>query len=218
MICSAFDCDNPIHAGGYCKLHYQRLNEYGRLHKVVTGERTKHSLFGMWNKRKQIKNAFIEEWKDFDVFIKDVGEKPSNTFLATIDKTKPCGPDNFEWRQIKLKQQDAETLKEFRARRAKLNRFENPDLSRASNYKYNYGITLEQYEEMLKAQNSVCFICEKEETATYKNTGRLKNLAIDHCHKTGKIRKLLCSNCNLIIGKLEDKFYLIDKMRAYLNG
>lgn len=180
--------------------------------------KTKHSLFIMWNKRKQIKNAFIEEWNlDFWKFVKDVGEKPLDCFLAKIDKTKPCGPGNFEWRKIKFKQNEGETTKEYRARRAKVYRTENPNSSRKWNYKYNFGITLDQYEEMLKAQNGVCFICEQPEKATYKDTGKIKNLCIDHCHKTGKIRKLLCSNCNLIVGKLEEND-LIDKMKDYLNG
>jgi hypothetical protein len=67
--------------------------------------------------------------------------------------------------------------------------------------KNKYGITSEEYEEMLKRQNGVCYICEKPETATFK--GEPARLSVDHCHKTGAIRKLLCRNCNTTVGRLE---------------
>ena len=47
---------------------------------------------------------------------------------------------------------------------------------------------------MLKQQNNVCAICKKQET--FELRGAKHSLAIDHCHKTAKIRGLLCRNCN----------------------
>lgn len=67
----------------------------------------------------------------------------------------------------------------------------------------NYGITSEQYDQMLSLQCGVCKICSKP-PSRYR-------LAIDHCHKTGKIRGLLCAHCNGVLGTLEqigfEKFY-----------
>lgn len=66
-----------------------------------------------------------------------------------------------------------------------------------------YGLTLDQYEEMYEAQGGVCRICKKPETCK-GNNGEVKMLAIDHCHDTGKVRGLLCNNCNRAIGLLGD--------------
>lgn len=214
MFCCVENCNNTLYSSGYCCAHYKRLKLYGRLEKKPLGTKTKHPLFAIWNKRKN--KEFVKEWLDFDVFLKDVGEKPKDTYLARLDLTKPCGPNNFIWKTI-FKPIENETDEDRRKRQRRENLKLNPTYSREQNYKYVYGITLEQYNEMLKAQNFVCAICEQSETATYKGTDKIKNLAIDHCHKTGKLRKLLCSKCNLFIGKLEESLHLLDKMKVYLN-
>jgi hypothetical protein len=54
---------------------------------------------------------------------------------------------------------------------------------RRGHLRRNYGITIEQYEEMLQAQNGVCMICGG-------TCGTGKRLAVDHCHKSGAIRGL----------------------------
>jgi hypothetical protein len=75
--------------------------------------------------------------------------------------------------------------------------------------KRNYGITYDDYVQMLKAQNGVCAICGKAEEK--------KRLAVDHCHNTGKIRGLLCGMCNTAIGKLNDDVQLLRKAIQYLE-
>ncbi len=67
-----------------------------------------------------------------------------------------------------------------------------------------FGITLEFYNEMLEKQNGKCSICKRPERVVHKKTKRVKVLSVDHCHKTGKIRGLLCSSCNMAIGLLSD--------------
>jgi len=65
--------------------------------------------------------------------------------------------------------------------------------------KRNYGITLEQYNKMLMEQESSCLICHTKSSGR-KNS---KRLCVDHSHKTGKVKGLLCSICNSIIGFIE---------------
>lgn len=69
-----------------------------------------------------------------------------------------------------------------------------------------YGISPERYEEMLKAQGNGCEICGN------KNK---RAMAIDHCHKTGKVRGLLCDPCNLSLGHIEREGFL-EKATKYL--
>lgn len=64
------------------------------------------------------------------------------------------------------------------------------------------GVTVEEYEEMLKRQDGVCAICKHPETARDRK-GNIKPLAVDHHHGTGMRRELLCSTCNLLLGQVE---------------
>lgn len=68
-----------------------------------------------------------------------------------------------------------------------------------------YGITAEIYQEMLSAQNGTCKICNRHESE-FK-----RKLCVDHCHKTGQVRALLCSNCNRMLGLAKES---IEVLRA----
>lgn len=91
----------------------------------------------------------------------------------------------------------------------------NPDAKTSSDMKSKYGIDLEDYQRILKAQGGVCDICGSSETATLR--GKVKRLAIDHCHETGEVRALLCSTCNTALGKMKDSPDLLRKAADYLE-
>lgn len=74
-----------------------------------------------------------------------------------------------------------------------------------------YGITLEQYDTMLEAQNYKCAICGNEDEVE----GR--RLAIDHCHTSGKVRGLLCGKCNRGLGLFYDNKELLSNAIKYLT-
>lgn len=77
-----------------------------------------------------------------------------------------------------------------------------------------FGITLEEYNALLIKQNGVCAICQCKEKAKSVKGDRIKELAVDHSHKTGKIRGLLCMSCNKGLGSFDDdinKLYLAIK-------
>ena len=84
--------------------------------------------------------------------------------------------------------------------------------SRDYHYKRKYGITLETYELMLRAQDYTCAICG---TAAVKS--RNKKLVVDHCHDTGKVRGLLCNKCNVGLGQFGDNKEVLLKALAYLD-
>ena len=71
-----------------------------------------------------------------------------------------------------------------------------------------YGLTEEDYQKMLELQNGACAIC-----GTTTPTGKWKVFAIDHCHISGKIRGLLCNECNRGIGLLRDSSQLLKKAK-----
>jgi hypothetical protein len=86
---------------------------------------------------------------------------------------------------------------------------------RARHLRKSYGLPLEVYDEMLKAQNGVCVICRGPGTL---QNGKRASLVVDHCHKTGKVRGLLCHNCNVGIGNLRDDPELLRTALAYLEA
>ena len=77
-----------------------------------------------------------------------------------------------------------------------------------------WGLTLEDYDEMLESQGGGCAICGKSLEDELRDIG--KRLAVDHCHKTGEIRGLLCMSCNLGISKFDDDPELTTKATEYL--
>ncbi len=78
--------------------------------------------------------------------------------------------------------------------------------------KNTFGISLDEFNKLLEKQNGVCAICFKPES-----TKRNKTLAVDHDHKTGKIRGLLCSHCNRGLGLLKDSPEIIMEAIKYLG-
>lgn len=81
--------------------------------------------------------------------------------------------------------------------------------------KRKFGISLEKYNELLNSQNKVCAICNKKEDTIIRN--KVKELSVDHCHKTGKIRGLLCNRCNISLGGFLDSVEILKNAVIYLN-
>lgn len=88
-------------------------------------------------------------------------------------------------------------------------RLEHSKQIREYQLQYKFGITIEQYELILKEQNYTCAICKKPATT--------KRLAVDHCHKTGQVRGLLCSHCNQGLGHFMDDLSIINNSLKYLQ-
>ena len=87
----------------------------------------------------------------------------------------------------------------------------------ADNYRHwwlksTYEITLKEYQTLLIKQGGVCAIC-----STGIAGGKHTTFNVDHCHKTNKIRGLLCTQCNLGIGKLGDSFAHLKNATHYLS-
>ena len=92
----------------------------------------------------------------------------------------------------------------------------DPDYDRKSNLRRVYGVTIEQVEKMLLDQKGVCAICNKPETRVVKSGPT--QLAVDHDHATGKIRKLLCHKCNVALGLLDENPDRMRSMAEYIES
>ena len=123
---------------------------------------------------------------------------------------KRCGrckqyKDNSEFNSKGL------TCKICHSARMKKYNLANPDVRIKYTLKKLYGLELLDYKDMVGAQEGRCFICQKPP----KNGRRL---SVDHCHKTGRLRKLLCTRCNVLVGQLENHPEVIEAAQSYLQG
>jgi hypothetical protein len=92
--------------------------------------------------------------------------------------------------------------------------------ARAEHLRRVYGLTMEEYEQMLTGQNGLCACCGRSETRRVGRKKRSENaplLHVDHCHTTGRIRGLLCSACNQALGLLEEDPQRIKALLHYVE-
>lgn len=118
--------------------------------------------------------------------------------------------------EFKCKSCDKERSSKFRKnfKAAGRSRYDIPSYQayyRNFQLEHNYGINLAIYNDMLKAQDNKCAGCKKSAS------NFSKALAVDHCHKTNKIRGLLCNRCNLLLGKSYDNPEILRRLADYLE-
>lgn len=82
--------------------------------------------------------------------------------------------------------------------------------NRSWNLKKKFGIDVEEYDKMLLSQNGVCKICKKIDSD--------RGLAVDHDHKTGRVRGLLCLKCNTGLGQFNDDAEMLGLAIQYLKS
>ena len=87
---------------------------------------------------------------------------------------------------------------------------DNPTKARTYWLKGTYNITDDEYDQLLKKQNGACAICRKA-------CERYKYLSVDHCHKTKRVRGLLCNKCNIGLGQFQDNVDTLKEAIKYLN-
>ena len=81
--------------------------------------------------------------------------------------------------------------------------------NRERNLRNTYNITIADYDKMFEQQGGVCAICKLPDINS--------RLHVDHCHDTGKVRKLLCRRCNMVLGRVEENTETLWNMIEYLK-
>jgi Recombination endonuclease VII len=124
------------------------------------------------------------------------------------------------WEEVKRKRRDSMRASYHASEEIRRKRLENArawgmrnkekvtEAHRKRKLARKFGITPEQYEAMLHRQNGVCALCHNPPNGI--------RLAVDHDHRSGKVRGLLCTRCNQTLGMVEKRFPLIDLV-LYLN-
>lgn len=80
-----------------------------------------------------------------------------------------------------------------------------------------FGLTVDDYLEILEKQGGVCRVCEQPETSRDGKSQKVRELALDHCHTSGKMRGLLCQACNTALGLFKDDPTILNRAVAYLT-
>lgn len=198
---------------GLCEKHlfrYTRHNDIAQTRPSDWGAREQHTLYKTWHwhKSKAVRGMCAEWVDDFWKFVADVGERPDGCKLRKINPDIPLSPTNFEWHETIPSVDKAKYSREWRKA--------NPDKAKNIDLKKRFGIGLAEYDALLEKQNKVCAICNQSENYV-DSQGHIRMLAVDHCHKTKKIRGLLCSKCNTALGKFNDDPEILSNAIKYLS-
>ncbi len=194
MQCSARGCAQPAHAKGFCSLHYARQM---------------HPLRNRWKTiRSRYPNAVPARWQRFEKFLEDVGESPSPRHqLRRMDESRPYSKSNFCWIEPVLK-----TSKDSYCPKERALYVRDWTLRR------KFGITASKYSGLLAKQRKVCAICRHAECFENRKTKKIQELSVDHDHRTGAVRGLLCVRCNRMLGYSRDDTKILGRAITYLNA
>ncbi len=157
---------------------------------VITGRNQKYYK----DCKKENKKEYMEEYNQ-KTEVKENKKKYQKEYNQRPDVKK---------KQKKYSKEHSQTPKD--KKRAKENRLKK------------YGLTLKEYNSMVKKQKNKCAICAKEETERTNGGEKVKSLSVDHNHKTGKVRELLCAKCNKGIGFFDDDISKLKTIIKYLRN
>ena len=158
-----------------------------------------------------------EEWKTKDsIFCAVCGEKIEFSIpQRTIYCSDSCLEKNYlaehEKRRRDGYRKEYDNNISNKERANKLRRERHPDKKayskRLTRISCLYGLTEEDYVNMMDSQKGMCKICKKS----------LDKISVDHCHTTGIVRGLLCSNCNCAIGLFEEDVSILESAIEYIK-
>lgn len=216
MSCSVFGCTNKAIVKGLCDKHRKRLERHGHIEATRPndwGKREEHPLYKSWCSLRRSKTPYCKEWMDFWKFVKDLKVRPSEKHkIARQDSTKPYSKENFYWKEPLIEMSKSTEELSQQAAWMRKYRQKHPERFQNSSLKKHYGITLEDYNALHDKQKGNCAICGNPEVRIIRD--KVIKLAVDHCHQTGNIRGLLCSNCNTGIGALKHD---IDRLKTAIE-
>lgn len=169
-------------------------------------------MFQRWQMLERRKGSLCASWEaDFWSFVADIGEPPEGCRkLQRLRQGEPFGPDNYRWALPLSGERKVAYHASYNRRHYQQNR-ERWIQSR-------YGIGQEEYHALYLAQGGGCAICGKAAgEPTRRGGAQTKALAVDHCHETGIVRGLLCTDCNVGIGLFGDSPARLELAAAYLT-
>ena len=174
-----------------CRICTNKFNAYKTAKYCTDCRRKAHKVHNA--------KSYIKRMQDPDYRLR---RKEYNKIMMARPETKKR---QAEWQKNNKEKVSARSLKWYYANKEKV------VLKRERQKLRGWGLTLDGYNKLSNKQNRVCAICKRLCTSGRK-------LAVDHNHKTNKIRGLLCSNCNQGLGKFFDNKDLLKRAIIYLSN
>lgn len=155
---------------------------------------------------------YFENYRNDPENKKKQKERDKLWYEKNKEKKKEYRKRKYQEDKLKIKEYKEKTAEELEKEHSiKYENFvENEWVRRLKN---NYNLSKEEYFKILEEQNGKCAICSSDDpgSSTYSK------LCVDHCHKTNKIRGLLCFKCNTSLGKFGDNVEFLKKAIKYLE-
>lgn len=156
-------------------------------------------------------NHLIKFKLDLAYDCKDCNQTKSiNCFSATSFGEKRCAECHAKYMRARNKRASEANPTYWRDRARRQREKLTDEQKRDIDLKQRYGISLDDYNILFAAQNGLCAIC--------KEKGSERGLFVDHNHETGKVRGLLCDNCNVGIARLKENGNILENAMNYLEG
>lgn len=164
--------------------------------------KNRRTLDGLSHYCKECVREYGHKWhKANPKKVKEISRKYRKANFGKVKKRER------KWRKVHL-----EEVNERSRRWNKANPEKVKEMSRKAYLKRVFDLTPEEYNRMFEAQGGVCAICGEPE-----RVDRLKYLSIDHNHITGKVRGLLCSRCNFVVGVTGENIVILQRTIDYLR-
>ena len=118
--------------------------------------------------------------------------------------------------QKKSWQKWASANREYLRTAARINYRKNIERAKFWHVTKTYGLTAEQFLRLYEIQKESCAICGQH--IPLFNDGMVRKRHIDHCHKTGQVRGILCNSCNSVLGAFKDDPHMFRKAAEYIEN
>ena len=165
---------------------------------------SRHPLYATWKGVKR--RGCVSQWFSFAAFAECVGPRPRYmAHLRKVRNDEPLGPANWQWSSPKRKPKNGG----WKRASSKAFHLKNGRKMRGNLLRYRFGISVEDYEAKIAGQDGRCAICGDQPS---------RRLAVDHCHKSGTIRGLLCTACNTALGSFKDDTARMERAILYLKN
>ena len=152
--------------------------------------------------------------------------------MTTLEKKKLARDESHAWEKLCSKCKQIKSYDDFSVsarnrsgrmsdckscRNAHRKATHDPLRARGYNLRRNYQLTNEQYELRSQSQDNACAICLMHVSAMPLHKNQLGYLHVDHDHKTGVVRGLLCTHCNTALGYVREDPIIVHALLAYLQ-
>lgn len=174
----------------------KKKSDYDRAYRQANRERVRANKKAYYEANREHDLAKSKEWRE-----NNRERSKENAKRHYAKHGEKIRERSKEWYEANKEQ----ALEYGRAKKASdKDRYKNYDLMR------NYGITLDDYQQILGGQGGTCAICGEPPK---KN----RRMSVDHCHETGEVRGLLCDHCNRGLGHFRDQTILLQNAISYLR-